>query len=73
MESVKTDGFPILALDREGPGVPYTGSLLHRADLVKFARARPDSDGAVGFVREVGRFVEETGASGAQQPPVGAA
>ena len=32
MQSVKTDGFPISALDREGPGVPYTGSLLHRAD-----------------------------------------
>ena len=47
--------------------------LLHRADLVKFARERPNSDGAAGFVREVGRFVEETGASSAQQPPVGAA
>ncbi len=48
-------------------------SLLRRADLVKFARERPDSDGAIGFVREVERFVEETGAPTAQHPPVGAA
>ncbi len=48
-------------------------SLLRRADLVKFARERPDSDGAIGFVGEVERFVEETGAPSAQRPSVGTA
>lgn len=47
-------------------------SLLQRADLVKFARERPNSEGAAGFVDEVGRFVEETGAPGVHPPPVGA-
>jgi len=39
MRSGERGDFPISALDREGPSVPYTGSLLHRAD-----RNRENSD-----------------------------